>query len=97
MDGERKIILENSADLYKLPIHVLKNTKIYNFKGKYFDKIYEEALKIERSGGKVEDFIKKKISIEGIELEINYATNFGQRVIACGSAPSLGNWDYKRA
>ena len=62
MDGENKIILENSTDLYKLPISVLKNTKIYNFKGKYFDKIYEEALKIEKSGGKVEDLIKKKIN-----------------------------------
>ena len=61
MNGENKIILENSTDLYKLPLNVLKNTKIYNFKGKYFDKIYEEAVKIERSGGKVEELLKKKI------------------------------------
>jgi len=96
MDSDRKIILENSSDLYKLPMHVLKNTKIYNFKGKYFDKIYEEALKIERSGGKVDDFIKKKIGITNIELEIQFNTNFGQKLIACGSSNSLGSWDYKQ-
>ena len=96
MDSDRKIILENSSDLYKLPIHVLKNTKIYNFKGKYFDKIYEEALKIERSGGKVDDFIKKKIGITNIELELQFNTNFGQKLIVCGSANSLGSWDYTK-
>ena len=48
---DEKVIIETSADLYKLPISTIKNTKIYNFKGKYFDQIYEEALKIERSGG----------------------------------------------
>ena len=52
----KKVIINNSADLYKLPISTIKNTKIYNFSGKYFNEIYEEALKIERSSG-VEKFM----------------------------------------
>ena len=52
----KKIIIDNSADLYLLPVQAIKNTKIYNFSGKYFDEIYEEALKIERSNG-AEKFI----------------------------------------
>ena len=97
MDTDNKIILENSTDLYKLSLNVLKNTKIYNYKGKYFDKIYEEALKIERSGGKVEDLLKKKIHVDEIELEIHFVTSFGQKVVACGSTPLLGNWNYSKA
>ena len=45
----RKIIINNTSDLYKLPVDVIKNSKIYNFTGNYFNEIYEEALKIERS------------------------------------------------
>ena len=55
MKDDGKIYIENAADLYKIPINVIKNTKLYNFKGKYYDKIYEEALKIERSSGKIDD------------------------------------------
>ena len=47
----KKVKINNSADLYKLPVSVIKNTKIYNFSGKYFDEIYEEALKLERNNG----------------------------------------------
>ena len=34
---ENKVKIENSSDLYKLPLNVIQNTKIYNFEGKYFD------------------------------------------------------------
>ena len=44
---ELKITINNSADLFKIPISVLKNTKVYNFQGKYYEKIYKEALEIE--------------------------------------------------
>ena len=94
---EEKIRIENSADLYKLPIQVIKNTKMYNFEGKYYDKIYEEALKIERSGGNVEEIFKPKILISKIEFEMNYMTEFGQKIVICGSTPEMGNWDIKKA
>ena len=47
-DSEDKITINNSADLYKIPISVLKRTKVYNFQGKYYEKIYNEALDIEK-------------------------------------------------
>ena len=48
LDGNGKITINTSADLYKIPISLLKRTKVYNFKGKYYDKIYKEALDLER-------------------------------------------------
>ncbi len=47
----KRVVINNSADLYKLPVEVIKNSKIYNFSGDYFNEIYEEALKIERNNG----------------------------------------------
>ena len=95
MKGSGKIIIDNAADLYRLPEDVIKNTKLYNFGGKYYDKIYEEALKIERSGGKIEDLEKPIIKIDNIEFEMAFQTEFGQKIVVCGSVPSLGNWDAK--
>ena len=53
----RKVIINNTADLYKLPVEVIQKSKIYNFSGDYFNEIYEEALKLERNNG-----IKKLIN-----------------------------------
>ena len=44
---EEKVIINNSADLYKIPISILRNTKVYNFQGKYYEKIYKDAIDIE--------------------------------------------------
>ena len=74
----KKIIINDTSDLYKMPIETLKNTKIYNFTGKYFDEIYEEALKIERSN-EIKRAINNNISSENkgeqyakaIELIVN--------------------------
>ncbi len=75
MNEDKKIELNTCFDLYKLPISVLNNTKIYNFKGKYFDKIYEEALKIEKSRKESERLDNKKpVNIQKIEFEIFYLT-----------------------
>ena len=97
MMKEEKVRIENSADLYKLPIHVIKNTKLYNFQGKYFDKIYEEALKIERSGGNLEEVLKPKIIIDQIVFEIFFKTEFGQKIVLSGSNEQLGEWDINKA
>ena len=43
-----KVVINNSADLYKLPINTIKNSNLNDFQGGYFDEIYQEALKIER-------------------------------------------------
>ena len=98
---DEKVIIETSADLYKLPISTIKNTKIYNFKGKYFDQIYEEALKIERSGGlsnfSISNFLKKDIRINSIIFEMKYQTQIGQELGVIGSLEKLGNWNQDKA
>ena len=51
--NDNKVVIENAADLYKTPISVLTSTKIYNFSGKYFKKIFDEAIKEEENSGKI--------------------------------------------
>jgi hypothetical protein len=81
INQSEKIVIDNATDLYKLPISTIKNTKLYNFTGKYYDKIYEEALKIERSGMKLEDACKKPNvqKPKNIILEIFYATEVNNK------------------
>ena len=58
----KKIVINNSADLYKLPVDKIKNSKVYDFSGDYFNEIYEEALKIERNNE-----IKKLMDVDESE------------------------------
>ena len=43
-----KVIIDNLTDLLKIPFSKLNNTKLSNFSGKYYEEIYQEALKVER-------------------------------------------------
>ena len=43
-----KIIIDNVTDLLKTPFSKLNNTKLSNFSGKYYEEIYQEALRVER-------------------------------------------------
>ena len=43
-----KVVIENLTDLLKIPFSKLNNTKLSNFSGKYYEEIYQEALKVER-------------------------------------------------
>lgn len=78
LKNEQKIELNTCFDLYRTPIYVLKTTKIYNFKGKYFDQLYEEALRIERNNipqQKIEIINNNfPLIIKTIEFEIFYFT-----------------------
>ena len=94
---DEKVVIENSADLYNLPFSKIKNTKLYNFSGKYYDKIYEEALKIERSGRNVEEFFRPGIKVDFLQIEMPFNTDFGQKLVLCGSGEVLGNWDINKA
>ena len=71
----KKIIIENSSDLFKLPVSAIKNTKIYNFSGKYFDEIYEEALKIERNNG-----VEKMVNINQKEIEMDEGEKYAKYI-----------------
>ena len=72
----KKIIINNSLDLYKLPVSAIKNTKIYNFSGKYFNEIYEEALKIERNNG----IEKNIININQKEIEMDEGEKYAKYI-----------------
>ena len=71
----KKIIINNSLDLYKLPVSAIKNTKIYNFSGKYFNEIYEEALKIERNNG-----VEKMVNINQKEIEMDEGEKYAKYI-----------------
>ena len=45
----KKITLNSKEDLNKLSFTVLKNAKIFDFEGDYFDFIYNRALGIEKN------------------------------------------------
>ena len=45
--NQKMINIETIADLHKIPFNVLKSSKISNFKGKYYDQLYKEALSLE--------------------------------------------------
>lgn len=48
-NSDKKIInIETISDLHKIPFNIIKTKKLYEFKGKYFDKIYKEALELEK-------------------------------------------------
>ena len=42
------INIESVSDLHKIPMQLLKSKRLYEFKGKYFEKLYQEALNIEK-------------------------------------------------
>ena len=74
-NNPKKIIIENSSDLFKLPVSAIKNTKIYNFSGKYFNEIYEEALKIERNNG-----VEKMVNINSKEIEMDEGEKYAKYI-----------------
>jgi hypothetical protein len=71
-EKDNKIILNKKTDLLKLSISQIMNTKLYNFKGPYYNQLYEEALKI---GQKKPETSKKQINtIDFIQFEVKYVT-----------------------
>ena len=45
--NQKMINIETVSDLHKIPFNVLKSSKISNFKGKYYEQLYKEALSLE--------------------------------------------------
>jgi len=100
-----KITLENNFDLFKLTPNQIKSTKIFNYKGKIFDEIYKEALKLENEGKNSTNFLNNNninnnnknnnnnIKIEKIRFEIQYQTQMGQEIGILGNLNELGNWN----
>ena len=57
---KKRIKIETESDLYDLPINTLRNTKIYNYYGKYYDEIYNKAIQMEKEGKKKNPSPKNK-------------------------------------
>ena len=70
----KKITLENNFDLFKLTPNQIKNTKIYNYQGKIYDEIYQEALKLEKEG-KNSINLTNAISKNNVSTSINNINN----------------------
>ena len=64
---EEKLVINSISDLLKIPINKINNSKIENFTGLYFDKIYEEAIKSETP---IEEN-KSKIIEKNIKTKVN--------------------------
>ena len=104
--NNKKIILETSADLYKLPLSVLKNTKLYDYSGKYFEQIFKELLKAEKNGEELQisniynktSINKKEIIINKIIIRIiNPFYKSQQELGIIGSIKELGNWNQEKS
>ena len=103
--NDKKIILETSADLFKLPISAIKNTKLYDYSGKYFDQMYKDLLKAEKNGEELKisnifntSMIKKEIKINKIIFRLmNPFFKNGQELSIIGSLKELGNWNQDKA
>ena len=57
--NDNKVVIESLSDFLKIPYSKLKSTKLSNFNGKFFEELYQNALKIE--SGEIKQ-IPKQIS-----------------------------------
>lgn len=80
MKNDKKIIINTENDLLKYNISDYTNTKLFNFEGEYYKKLYKEAIDIENGNMCLNDFtisdtnIKCSSDISYIEFEIFYKT-----------------------
>ena len=103
--NNNKIILETSADLYKLPLSSIKNTKLYDYSGNYFEQMYKDLLKAEKNGEEIQISSifnttnnKKEIKINRILFRvINPFYKSDQELYIIGSIKELGNWNQEKA
>ena len=95
--NEKKIKIETESDLCKLPLNTINNSKIYMFYGKYYDKIYNKAIQIEKSNNKiVPDIIlskkvKKIIKIKKKVLKKRNSKNGTNKIIGNDSIDIKNN------
>lgn len=71
-EKDNKIVLNKKTDLLKLSISQIMNTKLYNFKGPYYNQLYEEALKIGQK--KTESIKKSNNNIDFIQFEVKFVS-----------------------
>ena len=110
---EKKITLENNFDLFKLTPNQITSTKLFNYQGKIYDEIYQEALKLEKEGKNsinltntisnnnvstsINNNNNNNNKIEKIVFEMKYQTQMGQELGILGNLNELGNWNQDNA
>lgn len=60
VDKSNKIIINTESDFYNLPIDTIKNAKIGDFYGKFYDMIFNTAIDIQTNGGKKKPSLPQK-------------------------------------
>ena len=70
----KKITIETLSDFLKIPFSKIKSTKLSNFNGKFFDELYQNALRIERGEVNHKEIEKDDIDLENINDD-NYSEN----------------------
>ena len=70
---DKKVTIETLSDFLKIPFSKIKSTKLSNFNGKFFDELYQNALKIERGEVNHKEIEKDDIDLENIDD--NYSVN----------------------
>ena len=62
-NNNEKIILNSITDLLKIPIYKLNHSKLEDFSGNYFDKIYQETINKENQQKEEENLTKSNVII----------------------------------
>ena len=71
---DKKVTIETLSDFLKIPFSKIKSTKLSNFDGKFFEELYQNALKIERGEVNHKEIQKDDIDLENINDD-NYSEN----------------------
>lgn len=66
-----KIVINSITDLLKIPIHKINHSKLENFSGLYFDKIYEEAIKSENNQDSEDIPSPKKVPVNKSKKKVH--------------------------
>ena len=78
--SQDKIVINSITDLLKIPINKIHKSKIENFSGEYFDKIYEEVIKNESQLSSNEtQTLNKDLQKKGKEIDSQKIKNIPKK------------------
>ena len=78
--SQEKIVINSITDLLKIPINKIHNSKIENFSGEYFDKIYEEVIRNESQPSSNEtQTLNKDLQKKGKEIDSQKIKNIPKK------------------
>lgn len=81
-----KIRIDTLQDLNRLSFTQIKSLQIWNLEGRLFQQAFQDALHVKKN-----DKLMKH-TINTVEFQIIFKTDFGNGVCILGSCEILGNW-----